>query len=192
MSDTVNTSTTNKTAQVNVNSFEDIYRAYWSDLFLFSYNLLRDRDHAKDVVQEVFISLLRNENREQIQDIRAYLFQAVKFQVYKMVRAEKVKLQAFDQLTVADYDDSTNEQLLEKELRQQMEKSIVNLPDKCRDIFELRQQGYTAKKIASITGVSQRTVEHQIYLAVKKLRVSLSNIISLSLFAINFLTQINS
>lgn len=189
MSATVNNISPNKIAPASGDAFEDIYRAYWSDLYLFSYNLLRDRDHAKDIVQEVFIALLRNESRADIKDIRAYLFQAVKFQVYKLVRSEKVKLQAFEQLNLTEYDDSTNEQLQEKELRRQMEKSIVNLPEKCRDIFALKQQGYTAKKIAMLTGVSQRTVEHQIYLAVKKLRVSLSNIISLSLFAVNFLLQ---
>jgi len=177
----------------NVNSlpesFEDIYRAHWSELYLFSYNLLRDQDHAKDVVQEVFISFLKKDNKAGIDNVRAYLFQAVKFQVYKLVRSEKVKLQAFEQMNLSDYDNSTNEYLAEKELRLQIEKSIIELPDKCRTIYTLKQQGHNAKKIASLTGVSQRTVEHQIYLAVKKLRLSISNTISLFFFVMSFLLK---
>lgn len=162
-------------------SFEEFYREHWSALYLFAYNILRDQDLAKDVVQEVFIPLINNAKREEIKHARSFLLQAVKYQIYALIRAEKVRLKAFEQLQFSDYDNSTNDFLQEKELRQQIDQSVNSLPDKCQMIFTLKQEGHTAKAIASITGLSQRTVEHQLYIATKKLRYSLQGVISLLL-----------
>lgn len=168
-------------------SFEELYDKYWSDIYLFAYSLLRDKDLAKDVVQEVFIPLISTEKREKIQQPRPFLMQAVKYQVYTLVRAEKVRLKAFEYLDRPEYDNSTEELLQEKELQQQLELSVGSLPDKCRTIFKFKQDGLTAKAIAALTGNSQRTVEHQLYIATKKLRCSLQDIISLVLVTVSFL-----
>lgn len=164
-------------------SFEQMYHKHWSELYLFAYNLLGDPELAKDVVQEVFIPLIGEEKRDTIQHVRAYLFQSVKYQIYTLVRNEKVRLKAFEQLDFSEQDNSTDELLRERELQQQFELSVSRLPDKCRKIFTLKQDGHTAKTIASLTGTSQRTVEHQLYIALKKLRCSLQNMISLLLIA---------
>jgi RNA polymerase sigma-70 factor (family 1) len=167
--------------------FEDIYKKYWSELYLFAYNMLRDPDLAKDVVQEVFVPLVSRRKQEEILDIRSFLIQAVKYQIYMLIRSEKVKLKAFEQLNVSDYDNSTNELLSSNELRQQIEQSVNSLPGQCRTIFSLKQEGHTARTIAAMTGLSQRTVEHQLYIAVKKLRFKLQDIISIVLVFCSFL-----
>jgi len=166
--------------------FEDIYRKYWSELYLFAYNMLQDQDLAKDVVQEVFLPLVNRRKQEEIQNMRSFLIQAVKYQVYMLIRSEKVKLKAFEQLNFSDYDNSTNELLSENELRRQIEQSVNSLPGKCRTIFSLKQEGHTARAIAAMTGLSQRTVEHQLYIAVKKLRFKLQDIISIVLVLCSF------
>jgi RNA polymerase sigma factor (sigma-70 family) len=170
-----------ETVVSNEVSFEEFYHEHWSALYLFAYNILRDQDIAKDVVQEVFIPLINNATRQEIKHARSFLVQAVKYQIYALVRAEKVRLKAFEQLQFSDYDNSTNDFLREKELRQQIDQSVNSLPDKCQTIFTLKQEGHTAKAIAAITGLSQRTVEHQLYIATKKLRYALQGTISLLL-----------
>ena len=55
---------------------------------------------------------------------------------------------------------------------------IINqdLPERCRMIFILsRMEGYTNPEIAKILGLSIRTVENQIYRALKILRAKLEN-----------------
>ena len=64
-------------------------------------------------------------------------------------------------------------EMLEEEIQR-----VVNekLPDKCRSIFILsRMEGRTNPEIAEILGLSIRTVENQIYRALKILKKSLSN-----------------
>ncbi|RKR82137.1 RNA polymerase sigma-70 factor (ECF subfamily) [Mucilaginibacter gracilis] len=163
-------------------SFEKLYREQWSALYLFAYNIVRDREIARDIVQEVFTALLQNPNPASIENHQAYLQQAVKYQVYNLVRADKVQLRAFEQVTPPTTADSTNELISFKELSRAFDLSIVSLPVKCREIFDLKQQGFTARQIARDTGLSIRTVETHLYNAVKKIRTSLAQLISLAAF----------
>jgi RNA polymerase sigma-70 factor (family 1) len=172
---------------VTVASFTGIYKKYWSDLYLYSYNVLRDKEGAKDVVQEVFLSLLQKQEGMEIQNLRAFLFQCAKFQIYNLVRSDKVKLKAFEQLNPTVYEDSTELKLEAKEVDQQIREATNKLPEQCRAIFELKQDGHTAKGIAEMTGLSHRTVETQIYLAVKKLKVSLSHMLTSVIFILIFI-----
>jgi RNA polymerase sigma-70 factor, ECF subfamily len=52
-----------------------------------------------------------------------------------------------------------------------LEKSVNNLPEKCREIFRLaREKNLSYKEIAGELGVSVKTVENQMGIALKKLR----------------------
>lgn len=66
--------------------------------------------------------------------------------------------------------------LLEKELSTEIEKIVSGLPEQCRTVFELsRNKGLKNKEIAESQGMSVRTVETQIYRALKVLRTNLSH-----------------
>lgn len=168
-------------------SFEEVYEKYWSEMYIFAYNIIRDRDGAKDLIQEVFITLLQRKQKEEIENIRAFLYQSVKYQIYHLIRHENVRLKTFQQSGYSDYDNATTELLEVKELQKQIDQSISSLPEKCRMVFQLKQEGHTAKAIALSTGLSKRTVEHQIYIAVKKLRYTLGNLITLLIISLSLL-----
>jgi len=172
---------------ITARSFEGIYKKYWSDLYVYAYNVLRDKEAAKDVVQEVFLSLLQKQEGMEIQNLRGFLFQCIKFQIYNLVRSDKVKLKSFEQLNPITYEDSALSKIEAKEIKQQIREATNKLPEQCRAIFELKQDGHTAKTIAEMTGLSHRTVETQIYLAVKKLRVSLSHMLTSLIFILLFI-----
>jgi RNA polymerase sigma factor (sigma-70 family) len=174
----INQDTEPESISLNAGSFEGIYNKYWSEVYLYSYNVLRDREAAKDVAQEVFLSFLQKQEGLQIQNLRAFLLQCVKFQIYNLVRADQVKLRAFEQLNPIAFENSTVLKLEAKELDGQIREATHKLPEQCRVIFELKQDGHTAKINAEMTVLSHRTVETQIYLAVKKLRISLNHLLS--------------
>jgi RNA polymerase sigma-70 factor (ECF subfamily) len=64
------------------------------------------------------------------------------------------------------------EQELEwKEISFQLNQAIDNLPDQCRTIFKLvKEDGFRYKEVAEILGISPRTVETQLFRAIKKLQ----------------------
>ena len=64
------------------------------------------------------------------------------------------------------------EQELEwKEISFQLNQAIDNLPDQSRTIFKLvKEDGFRYKEVAEILGISPRTVETQLFRAIKKLQ----------------------
>ena len=57
-----------------------------------------------------------------------------------------------------------------KEISFQLDKTVDNLPSQCRTIFKLiREEGLRYKQVAEILNISPRTVETQLFRAVKKL-----------------------
>jgi RNA polymerase sigma-70 factor (ECF subfamily) len=53
------------------NAFNLIFNRYWEELFIFAFNILKDEDIAKDVVQEVFISVWNRRNESKITKLQA-------------------------------------------------------------------------------------------------------------------------
>ena len=47
-------------------SFEQIYRDYWSKLYIYAFNVLREQEVCEDIVQEVFIDLWAKRQEVQI------------------------------------------------------------------------------------------------------------------------------
>jgi RNA polymerase sigma-70 factor (ECF subfamily) len=38
-------------------AFDEIYERYWSKLYAYAYNRLRDKETCEEIIQEVFVSL---------------------------------------------------------------------------------------------------------------------------------------
>ncbi len=57
-----------------------------------------------------------------------------------------------------------------KEIHFRLNQAIDELPDQCRTVFRLiREEGFRYKQVAEILGISPRTVETQLFRAIKKL-----------------------
>ena len=60
--------------------------------------------------------------------------------------------------------------LITRELRSRIQDAIEQLPPRCKIIFKLiKEDGLSYKEVASIMEISVKTVDTQLYLALKKL-----------------------
>src|SRR4051812_17959356 len=67
-------------SQNNQEAFDKLYSRYWEKLFLYIAKVIRERDDAQDLVQEIFVSLwLRRKNITTINSLPAYLFTAARY-----------------------------------------------------------------------------------------------------------------
>jgi RNA polymerase sigma-70 factor (ECF subfamily) len=164
----------------NMNAYEEIYRRYWSLLYISCCKILKEEDDAKDIVQEVFISFLnKGKDLQLTASLAAYLYTAVRYKVLDRIKHLTVKDQYLQSLS--DYAQAaTDAKLLEKELIEQMEKAIQLLPDKMRVVFELsRNEELSHKEIARLLNISDKTVKKQISNALKVLKIRLIEVIIL-------------
>ncbi|TVQ73408.1 MAG: RNA polymerase sigma-70 factor [Balneolaceae bacterium] len=158
-------------------AFARLYRRYFSELCDISFYVTRDKEVAKELVQDTFLVIWEKRKDWQPKgSIRSYLFRAVKnrsLDYLKHVRVER-GWKKMHQRDITE-SDAGEEAMSQKELAAAIDRSVDELPEKCRIIFIMnRNQGFTYGEIAEIQGISQKTVETQIGRALKKLRESLS------------------
>ena len=73
----------------------------------------------------------------------------------------------------------------EEDIEQAVTKAIDKLPERCREIFlKSRIEGMKYREIADELDISMNTVENQMSIALKKLRIELKDYLPLLLFLI--------
>jgi RNA polymerase sigma-70 factor (family 1) len=159
----------------DVKSFESIYDKYWEKLFISAFNVLKDEDICKDIVQEIFISLWNRSNELKINNLRAYLFQAIKFQVAKHLRDNAKFYPIIEQYEVSFNVNDVEQNIEYNELTSLLKEGLEELPDKCKEVFKLsRIDGLSNKEISQKLNITNSTVENHINKALKLLRKNLS------------------
>ncbi|TDE17222.1 RNA polymerase sigma-70 factor [Dyadobacter psychrotolerans] len=162
----------------NWKAFEDIYDAYWSKLYLSAYSILRDKQASEDIVQDIFVQLWTKRNSVQIDSLAAYLHTSVRYQVFKVVKAGKVKLVLPDEITSSVILTDAEDALFSEDLDRILDQHIRRLPDKCRQVFILsRKQHLSITEISEKLGISSKTVENHLTNALGRLRTGLGDLL---------------
>ncbi|SKB86937.1 RNA polymerase sigma factor [Daejeonella lutea] len=167
------------------NALAAIYDRYWSKLYLQAYKVLRDRYQCEDIVQEIIVQLWTKRAANNIASLKAYLYACVRYQIFKSVRsAMRVEsLETDDSETISDADNL----ILEKDIQKLLEAGVAELPAKCREIFTLsRKDHLSTKEIAYRLGLSPKTVENQLTIALRRLRSAMHEVM-VWLLLLNFL-----
>lgn len=158
-------------------ALKQIYKQYWSRLYVYAFNVLRDREICEDIVQELFIDLWERRHDVQISDLSSYLYQSVKYQIFNRLRESKHKRQLLMKLDLTSTRNEVEESYEKRELVAQIKNVISKIPQRRRIIFELsRNEGLSNKEISEHLGISLQTVKNQIWESLKLLRKSLSDL----------------
>ena len=155
-------------------AFKLLVNTYSKKLFAYAISLTGNHSLAKDIVQEVFISTY--EFRKKIDpnySIQSFLYKTAynKFinRYYEKKAEDKLKEKYL--LTLNSLIDKTIENEDFEYHLKQVEKSIHELPKKCKEIFTLsKKEGLTNIEIADYLQISIKTVEAQITIAFSKIR----------------------
>ncbi len=162
-------------------SFKKLYLQYHPVLFRFVISCVHDEDIAEDIVQDTFIRVWRM--RKTLVSDKSFfsLIAKISNNLSKdHFKHEVVRLRHQENITEI-YDQQSNkpDKSLEMEFIQQNILNIVYqyLPLKQRTIFLLsRIEEKSNQEIAEILGISQRTVENQLYRSLRTLRKKIKRI----------------
>ena len=148
-------------------AFEEIYKRYWQALLNATFKRLQNKDASMDVLQNVFTDLWAKKETSEIQNLKAYLFQATRFQSYKYFSRNHHNSPFYnllDDLLVSS--SSADEILMDKEMDGLLQQWIEALPGKRKKIFLLHfKDKLSTHEIAGQLGVSQKTVQNQLGIA---------------------------
>ncbi|TCD25559.1 RNA polymerase sigma-70 factor [Pedobacter psychrodurus] len=155
-------------------AFEKIYNRYWSKLYLSAYHILRNKEAAEDIIQEIFVSLWLKRAHTSVDNLNNYLFTSVRFQVFKAIRDGKLRTDLLHDTELLVSPHNAENAFTEKEIAQRLDESIEQLPQKCKEIFILsRKEHLSVKEIADRLNISPKTVENQITIALRRLRTDM-------------------
>jgi len=161
-------------------AFHQLFSDFHDTLFRFVVYRVQDSDIAEDITQETFLRVWRT--RESIQPKKSFFSLIARISTnlcYDHFRHMEVRNRHEDSLPEygkSHFDDP--EAVNDANILQEEIQRVVNtkLPDKCRNIFVLsRIEGKTNPEIAELLDLSIRTVENQIYRALKVMKKNLKN-----------------
>ncbi len=157
--------------QSDERAFKILFNKHWEVLYIFAFSLIEDRSLAKDLVQEVWISFWERRKKIKNDNVKAYLYKAVKFRVYKELRDNKKLNSQLDVIDSIITSNNIDDIINLKDTNKIVNESIGKLPTRIKEVFELsRFEDLSNQEISEKLGISKRTVETHISNALKILR----------------------
>jgi RNA polymerase sigma-70 factor (family 1) len=179
----------------NDKAFRVLYERYWKKLLMQAHLKLQSTEEAEEIVQTIFINLWRRRHTIQLKySFHTYVASMLKYEILHQLATNKKERnfrENVSALHVAE-DHSTRNWLEYEQLREEIEKSVQLLPEKCQLVFRLsRENGLTEKQIAETLDIAPKTVQAHMGKALKQLRTSLQQLFYLlSTLSVLFVTSI--
>ena len=175
-----------KAQRGNLQAFENLVHRYDAKIMRLIFNMVNDREDTRDIYQEVFLKAFKSIKNFRFQsEFYTWLFRiAVNTCINFRKRNRPDQLESLDDYLHNNEDHwkiismvenrNPENQLINKELNDQIQQSIDKLSAKQRSVFILKHyHGYKLSEIAAILNCSEGTIKNYMFRAVQKMRKSL-------------------
>lgn len=160
----------------NEDVFTAIYEQYSEKVYRLAFRFLKDKALSEEVVQETFINVwLSREKLDPEGNMWLYLYVVAKrLSLNSLRQACKSNDFVENLLNFMEEQNSTEEEVLARDLEQFTDKIIERLPRQQQLVFKLsRVEGLSHKEIAEQLHISPNTVKNHMVEALKTLRSQL-------------------
>lgn len=149
----------------SIEGFTELYNRYWEELYGFAWKILGNKDHAEDVLQELFLHIWDKRDAIQItHQVKAYLYRCLKNRIYNFLKANAVKNTHYQALlnTINHLEDE-DARIEQKESTIRLLHHLEILPGKMKEIARLYLiEGLNVKEISHLLSLSEHTVRNQL------------------------------
>src|SRR5690349_13624347 len=146
-------------------AFELIFNRTYKGLCTLSARMVKSRELAEEIVDDVFCSFWTNRKKILIStSFNAYLTTSVRNRSLDCLRKRKAdrNMDLDSAIDIPCKQDLALENMVFQELNMSVESAIASLPKQCRTIFLMsRDQGLMYKEIAELLQISIKTVDTQ-------------------------------
>ena len=151
-----------------------LYRIYITPLLQFAGSFVRNKPASEEIVSDVFLQVWHMRRKlDTINNLTVYLYTCVRNHSLNYLAHQKREITTLfsdDSLTIASSAPDPEQLYITSEMIREMDQAIQQLPPRCRMIFKLiREDGLKYREVAEVLGISPKTVEAQIGIAMKKL-----------------------
>jgi RNA polymerase sigma-70 factor (family 1) len=159
-------------------AYKELFLLYHRRLLNFSITITKSKESSEEVVSDVFFKLWVNRSTlTTIENFHLYIYVVAKnLSINRALKEKKDQSFSLDETIVDAKTIHTDpEQLMiTSEMHKRIRAAIETLPPKCQLIFKLiREDGLKYKEVAELLGLSLKTVENQMTIALKKISESI-------------------
>jgi len=163
-------------------AFRQLFEIYYQKLFHSALYFVKNKELAEEIVSDVFVKIWENrKSLTSIDNIETYFYVLTKNQSLQILRKKRFtvsddidelyKVKQIEEITTPESN------YIENEYLEYIQKAILALPPKSREIYRLFcGEQMKQKNIALILDISQKTVEYHIAEAKKKISLYIKNI----------------
>lgn len=158
----------------NANAFTTLYNTYSERLYYNILSLVKDRNTAEELVQDVFSKIWKQREKISIEkSFASYLYTSSRnrvFDFFKQVRRNH-ELYAHIQAIASESYSQIEESLLARENEQLLQRAIESLSPQRRRAFELcKIEGLSYRQASEVMGISMSTVKEHMSTALDAIR----------------------
>ena len=150
---------------ISQETLHDLYNAHSRELFIYILGLVHDHETAEDLLQDVFVRLIRYSMKKtpDMTHIRAMLFRIARnASIDYLRRKETVRFEPIDSEHTAQREDSAGEALELDDLQRIIDEHLSGFDEISRSVFTMRVElEYTYGEIAELLGISERTAKRK-------------------------------
>ena len=144
-----------------------LFKQHYAKMLRVARTILYDEQESKDVVSDIFESLLRGQTVIMADTEERYLLTSVRNQCLKRIRDQETKLR----MEAAPVEQSSDAEDEDKRITDIVEFVVSHLKEQEQRIFHLRfTGGYSYDEIASAEGISRVAVWKHLSHALKEIR----------------------
>ena len=165
--------------------WEKLFIDYYSPLCNFAVSFIKDRDIAKDIVQETIIKIWEKPvNFQLLPELNKYLYKSVYNNCIKYIRDQNIKDKNLKDIDLYDYEDPEvlNQVVLEEVIRK-LRLIIDALPSRQKEVMLMSLQKMKNEEIGKELSISVNTVKKY----KKQAYVYIRNQVKRDIFLLTFL-----
>jgi RNA polymerase sigma-70 factor (ECF subfamily) len=162
--------------------FEEIYALHLHKVQFFANNYVQDWDNAKSISNEVFTSIWDNRSKIDFnRDMLPYLLVVTRNKCLNVLKKQKTEREFLkysgnqiteNELNYLSLENPSSTILYSKEIKRIFGESLQLMNDKIKNTFCLNRFGnLNYEEIAKLEGVTVKTVEYRISVALRVLRI---------------------
>ena len=171
----------------NMFAFDALYEKYCKRVYKFAYSILKTREEAENLMQDVFLNLWENRHKvEKGSSVKSYVFTITYNSAISIIRKKARESEFVEYLkAVQKINVDPVDMVLEyNELTNKLDEIIYSLPKRQKEVYLLHKvEALKYNEIAERLHISVNTIENHMSRVLKTIREKLGNY---SLIAILF------
>ena len=159
-------------------AYRQLFQLYHGRLFQFANSIIHSKESAEEIVSDVFLKIwMKRKSLLKIQNKHLYLYICTKnHSLNRLAKEKKNEFFSFDECVVeirSIYFDP-EQLMITAEMVRRIQQAVNELPPKCKLIFKLiKEDGLKYKEVSELLGLSPKTIENQMTIALRKIDQSI-------------------